>query len=243
MKSMTNGGFGITRPAPPASPRRGKAVRVLSAVVLLYGAALSASGIAYAAPGGGGGGGHMGGGGSGGGMHMGGGGFGGGMHMGGGGFGGGMHAGGFSGGLHAGAAGAVHAGGLGGGFHTGAVGTLEGSRLQPHEAAGFGSSGVRPDIAGGAEADRLHAGSSQPEPGGNSIVMRGNERGVQWHHGWHNGQFGWWQGYDPYLWSYGDSYGLNGTDEAQSGYYCSDPAGYYPAVTQCNSAWQIVSGN
>ena len=225
MKSMTNGGFGTARPAPAASPRRGKAVRVVAAAVL-YGAALTISGVAYAAPGGGGGGGHMGGG------------FGGGMHMGGGGF----HGGGLSGGFHAGAAGAVHTGGLGGGFHTGAVGTLEGVHVQPHETAGFGSSGMRPDIAGGAEAGRLHAGSSQPEAG-NSIVMRGNERGVQWHHGWHNGRFGWWQGYDPYLWSYGDAYGLDGTDEAQSGYYCSDPAGYYPAVTQCNSAWQVVSGN
>jgi hypothetical protein len=24
------------------------------------------------------------------------------------------------------------------------------------------------------------------------------------------------------------------------GYYCSDPAGYYPYVTQCNTGWQTV---
>jgi hypothetical protein len=26
----------------------------------------------------------------------------------------------------------------------------------------------------------------------------------------------------------------------QTWYYCSDPAGYYPYVTQCNTAWQPV---
>jgi hypothetical protein len=25
-------------------------------------------------------------------------------------------------------------------------------------------------------------------------------------------------------------------------YYCSDPAGYYPYVTQCYTGWQAMSG-
>jgi hypothetical protein len=27
---------------------------------------------------------------------------------------------------------------------------------------------------------------------------------------------------------------------SQTWYYCSDPAGYYPYVTQCNTGWQTV---
>jgi hypothetical protein len=27
---------------------------------------------------------------------------------------------------------------------------------------------------------------------------------------------------------------------SQTWYYCSDPAGYYPYVTQCNIGWQAV---
>ena len=27
---------------------------------------------------------------------------------------------------------------------------------------------------------------------------------------------------------------------SQSWYYCSDPEGYYPYVTQCNTNWQTV---
>jgi hypothetical protein len=27
---------------------------------------------------------------------------------------------------------------------------------------------------------------------------------------------------------------------SQSWYYCSDPAGYYPYVAQCNTGWQAV---
>jgi hypothetical protein len=26
----------------------------------------------------------------------------------------------------------------------------------------------------------------------------------------------------------------------QNWYYCSDPPGYYPDVTQCNTGWQTV---
>jgi hypothetical protein len=45
-----------------------------------------------------------------------------------------------------------------------------------------------------------------------------------------------WWGYDPYYgyYDYGVPY------SAQTWYYCSDPAGYYPYVTQCNTGWQAV---
>jgi hypothetical protein len=46
----------------------------------------------------------------------------------------------------------------------------------------------------------------------------------------------------PYGWDYYPSYGY---DPGQYGtspnwYYCSDPAGYYPYVTQCTTGWQAV---
>ena len=44
-----------------------------------------------------------------------------------------------------------------------------------------------------------------------------------------------WWGYPDYgYYDYSQPYA------SQSWYYCSDPAGYYPYVTQCNSGWQTV---
>ena len=45
-----------------------------------------------------------------------------------------------------------------------------------------------------------------------------------------------WGGYAPY---YGD-YGYGQPYPVQTWYYCADPAGYYPSVTQCNTGWQAV---
>jgi hypothetical protein len=46
----------------------------------------------------------------------------------------------------------------------------------------------------------------------------------------------------PYDWDYypdyGDGWGQYGN--SQTWYYCSNPAGYYPYVTQCNTGWQAV---
>jgi hypothetical protein len=235
--------------ASPARPASGRAIRVLSAV-LLYAAALSAPGLAYAAHGGGGGGG-------GGGFHGGGGGFhGGGMGGFHGGSIGGFHGGGV-GGFHGGSIGGVHGGNIGG-FHAGGVGALHGGGFRNGGFAGrgfagsgfahsgFAGGGVRPQASFGAGMDRFHAGSSREGSGGNSIVLRGGAHGGQWHRGWHDGRFGWWWGADPYLWSndgsYDDSYADGASDGSQS-WYCSDPAGYYPAVSQCNTTWQAVPGN
>jgi len=45
----------------------------------------------------------------------------------------------------------------------------------------------------------------------------------------------WWGYYPDYgYYDYGQSY------SSQTWYYCSDPAGYYPYVTQCNNGWQAV---
>jgi hypothetical protein len=50
--------------------------------------------------------------------------------------------------------------------------------------------------------------------------------------------------YYPYSYG-GDYYPYYGYDAgqpttSQTWYYCSDPAGYYPYVTQCNTGWQAV---
>jgi hypothetical protein len=47
----------------------------------------------------------------------------------------------------------------------------------------------------------------------------------------------------PYGWDYSPDYGYYGYSQpysSQTWYYCSDPAGYYPYVTQCNTGWQTV---
>ena len=35
-------------------------------------------------------------------------------------------------------------------------------------------------------------------------------------------------------------YDYNQPYSSQTWYYCSDPPGYYPYVTQCNTGWQAV---
>ena len=212
MKSIVIDGPGASAPALRVWPGIGKAVRILSAT-FLYAAALSAPGLAYAAHGGGGG--------------------------------GGFHGGGAGGGFHTGGAGALH----GGGFAGGVYGT-NGFHGGGFHAGGFSGGGIHPGASLGADTARFHIGNSREDPGGNSIVLRGGERAGeragQWHRGWHDGRFGYWWGYDPYLWSddgaYDGSYAYGEPYAAQSSYFCSDPAGYYPYVTQCNTAWQTAPG-
>jgi hypothetical protein len=54
----------------------------------------------------------------------------------------------------------------------------------------------------------------------------GDARGGHWYHGWHNGRYGWWLWGPGLAWTYYNSQP-----------YCSDPAGYYPNVTQCYAGW------
>jgi hypothetical protein len=46
----------------------------------------------------------------------------------------------------------------------------------------------------------------------------------------------------PYGWDYYPSYGYDPGqyETSRNWYYCSDPAGYYPYVTQCTTSWQAV---
>ena len=54
------------------------------------------------------------------------------------------------------------------------------------------------------------------------------------------GAFGYpWWGYYP---DYG-YYDYSSPYSSQIWYYCSDPAGYYPYVTQCNTGWQPVTAS
>jgi hypothetical protein len=52
---------------------------------------------------------------------------------------------------------------------------------------------------------------------------------------WTYYDYPWWGSYPDYgYYDYGQPY------SAQTWYYCSDPAGYYPYVAQCNTGWQSV---
>jgi hypothetical protein len=75
--------------------------------------------------------------------------------------------------------------------------------------------------------------------------------GGHWSHGWHNGRYGWWLAgpglagtyYDYPGWGSYPDYGYYDYSQpyaSQTWYYCSDPAGYYPYVSQCNTGWQAV---
>ncbi|MBV8338255.1 MAG: hypothetical protein JO358_23055 [Alphaproteobacteria bacterium] len=137
---------------------------------------------------------------------------------------GGFHGGGFQGGGIGGFhGGGLHGGGIGG-FHSGA---FHGSHWDDHANA------FREGFVG------LHSGS-------------GTGHGGNWYHGWHNGRYGWWLvgpglawTYYDYPWSgyypdYGYDYDYSQPYVGQTWYYCSDPAGYYPYVEQCNTDWQTV---
>ena len=105
----------------------------------------------------------------------------------------------------------------GGGFHGGGF-----------HAGGFHAGGFH---GGGFHAGRFHGRFASVHDG------FGYGRGGHWYHGWHNGRYGWW------LWGPGLAWTLYPYPEnyaSQTWYYCSDPAGYYPYVTQCNTGWQSV---
>ena len=95
---------------------------------------------------------------------------------------------------------------------------------------------------------------SQPTPAyagphGGGGGFHGGFHGDRFHDGrFHDGRFHdnrfffggglaypWW-GYYP---DYGN-YDYSQPYSSQTWYYCSDPAGYYPYVTQCNTGWQAV---
>ena len=115
-----------------------------------------------------------------------------------------------------GGGGGFHGGGVGGfhagggGFHAAAIGGFHGGGLRGFHGAGVG------------------------------------ERSGEWQGAWHNGRYGDYRGWgndDPYVWSDDGLYGGDdafSTTYASQYWYCADPAGYYPHVTQCRTSWQLV---
>ncbi len=53
--------------------------------------------------------------------------------------------------------------------------------------------------------------------------------------GWAYYDYPWWGSYQDY-----DYYDYSQPYASPTWYYCSNPAGYYPYVTQCNTSWQTV---
>jgi hypothetical protein len=105
-----------------------------------------------------------------------------------------------------------HGGGAhGGGFHGGGF-----------HGGGFHGGGFH---GGGFHAGRFHGGFNHGfYPGFGLGVALGSV-------------YPWgWGGY-PSGYGY---YGYAGPYTAQNWYYCSNPAGYYPYVTQCYGPWQVV---
>jgi len=114
-------------------------------------------------------------------------------------------------------------GGGGGGFHGGGFGGFHGGGFGGFHGGGFHAGGFHGGVAG------AHSGF-------------GGDYGSHWYQGWRNGQYGWFWG-DGLGWSDYPDYGYSDYGQpyaTQTWYYCSDPAGYYPYVTQCNAAWQPV---
>ena len=174
--------------------------------------------------------------------------------------GGGFHGAGGFGGFHgAGGFGGLQAGGSVG-FHPGTLGGsrsggISGGEVHPtaplsagngkFRAEGFSGGEIHPGAALSAGMNGFHADTGRGGSGTGTVVLRGGDRDGRWQHGWRNGHYGW--VYDPYLWSDDGIYdGYDAStqmDASGDSYYCPDPAGYYPSVTQCNASWQTVPAN
>jgi hypothetical protein len=125
--------------------------------------------------------------------------------------------------------GLAHAAHGGGGFHGGGF-----------HGGGFHAGGFH---GGAFHHGAFHGGGSHSGVAGLRDGFAGS-RAEHWNHGWHNGRYGWWwgEGYSPYDYGwYGyPEYNYTQPYASQTWYYCSDPAGYYPYVTQCGTGWQSV---
>jgi hypothetical protein len=108
----------------------------------------------------------------------------------------------------------AHGGGHGGGGHGG---------------GGFHGGAVH---AGGFHGGGLHHVSHRAVTNVHNRTVAnvhngfGDGRGGHWYHGWHNGRYGWWLWGPGLAWTYYNNQP-----------YCSNPAGYYPYVTQCYTGW------
>ena len=124
-----------------------------------------------------------------------------------------------------GGGGGFHGGG--GGFHGGGFGGFHGGGVH---GGGFG--GFHGPFVG------MHHGFGVRHEGFGDRREDFRERHEGFRRGLGFGFFGY-----PYGWDYSPDYGYYGYSQpysTQIWYYCSDPAGYYPYVTQCNTGWQTV---
>ena len=124
-----------------------------------------------------------------------------------------------------GGGGGFHGGG--GGFHGGGFGGFHGGGVH---GGGFG--GFHGPFVG------MHHGFGVRHEGFGDRREDFRERHEGFRRGLGFGFFGY-----PYGWDYSPDYGYYGYSRpysSQTWYYCSDPAGYYPYVTQCNTGWQTV---
>jgi hypothetical protein len=118
-------------------------------------------------------------------------------------------------------------GGGGGGFHSGGFGGFHGGGFGGFHGSGFGGfhgGGFSSFHRNGFSGDRFHDGRFH---GGRFHDNRFFFGGSLAYPGWSY--------YPDY-----DYYGYSQPYSPQTWYYCSDPAGYYPYVTQCNTGWQPV---
>jgi len=130
--------------------------------------------------------------------------------------------------------------GPGGGFHGGFAGGTHGG-FAGHGGFGGGAraatGGLRPggSRAGDLPALGMHSGFAAPQDGADVAG------GGHWFHGWRDGRDGWWWG-SGLGWSYYPFpvFGADGYPQpvAAQYWYCADPPGYYPYVSQCGTAWQ-----
>jgi hypothetical protein len=102
---------------------------------------------------------------------------------------------------------------------------------QMHSGGGFHGGGFHGGGFGG-----FHGGGFRP---GFHGFHDGRFHGERFHGNrfFFGGSFAspWWGYYPDYgYYDYSQPY------SSQTWYYCSDPAGYYPYVTQCNTGWQAV---
>jgi hypothetical protein len=135
----------------------------------------------------------------------------------------GQHGGEFHGGIHDGG---FHAGGFhGGGFHGGG---FHGGGFQGGFHGGFAG---RPHHGFGAfHAERFHGREFHHHAIRRGVVLAPVFGGLSL-----GAELGW-----PY--AYPDA-GYYGQGPYTQYWYCENPPGYYPSVTQCNTGWQTVPAN
>lgn len=105
------------------------------------------------------------------------------------------------------------------------------AQAAPHGGGG----GFHGGGGGGSHGGGFHAGGFRPGFGGGHGGGFHDDR-------FHGGRFFGGVGFDGgYPYDDGD-YGYAEPSYSQTWYYCANPAGYYPQVTQCYTAWQAVSG-